>query len=296
MTALERYVRLEAIGQWREAPDAPPREVVVSFGKATLILTDPSDVALAHWAFAALQVVGDRDGATIYAVDPRSGETLSIRDPEMVAAIAEITRELPAWPGTTGRRRRRNLFVPLVALVALVAALVWGPELLRRLAVAMVPPEQAEELGDRVLLALIETGGAICAEPPGQRVIDRIAFAVASPAPRVRVLDLGGGGPAMLPGGAVILDRTAVTTATGADAIARAIAAAAAEDPLATLMQAAGPIGNLRHIFTGDPGPAAITRTAAAIRAARPTPEGIAVPGVQPLSPQEAVALVNICG
>jgi hypothetical protein len=38
LTALERYIRLEATGLWRETPDTPPREVVVSFGKATLLL------------------------------------------------------------------------------------------------------------------------------------------------------------------------------------------------------------------------------------------------------------------
>jgi hypothetical protein len=296
MTALERYIRLEAIGAWREAPEAPPREVVVSFGKATLVLTDPSDVALAHWALAALRVVGERDGTTVYAVDPRSGETLTIADPEMVAAIAEVTRELPAWPsGSVPRRRRGRFLAPLILLAGLVAAALFVPAMLRGLAVSMVPPEQATELGDRVLLALMEQGGAICAGPPGQRVLERIAVVAARPAPRIRVLDLGGGGPAMLPGGTVVLDRVAVTSATGADALARMIAAAVATDPLAGFMRATGPLANLRHIFTGDPGPEAIARAAAAVRAT-PVPSAEApVPGVLPLAPQEAVALISIC-
>ena len=50
MTALDRYVRLEAVGLWREAPGAPPREVVVSFGNATLLLTDLEERPLGHWA------------------------------------------------------------------------------------------------------------------------------------------------------------------------------------------------------------------------------------------------------
>ncbi len=39
-TALDRYLRLEATGFWREAPGAQPREVIVSFGRTTLLLSD----------------------------------------------------------------------------------------------------------------------------------------------------------------------------------------------------------------------------------------------------------------
>ena len=56
MTALDRYVRLEAVGLWREAPGAPPREVVVSFGNATLLLTDLEERPLGHWALAGVSV------------------------------------------------------------------------------------------------------------------------------------------------------------------------------------------------------------------------------------------------
>ena len=104
MTALERYVRLEAIGLWRERPEAPPREVVVSFGNATLVLKDLADRPLGHWALAGVTVVG-RDGpATIYAMTADGGETLAIRDPEMVAAIAAVSRPRLA----RSRRPRRR--------------------------------------------------------------------------------------------------------------------------------------------------------------------------------------------
>ena len=62
MTALDRYVRLEAVGLWREAPDAPPREVVVSFGKTTLLLTDLDERPLGHWALAGVSVLGQDRG------------------------------------------------------------------------------------------------------------------------------------------------------------------------------------------------------------------------------------------
>jgi hypothetical protein len=129
-------------------------------------------------------------------------------------------------------------------------------------------------------------------------VLDRIAALAATPAPRLRVLDLGGGRAAALPGGTLVLDRAAVTAGPEAGAIAGWIAAArAGEDPVAALMRAAGPWAELRHIFTGDPGPAAIARGAAAVRAAARTMEDPgAAPGAPPLSAGEAAALRDVCG
>ena len=64
MTALERYVRREAIGVWRERLEAPPREVVVSFGNSTLVLKDLAERPLGHWALAGVTVVGHDFPAT----------------------------------------------------------------------------------------------------------------------------------------------------------------------------------------------------------------------------------------
>ncbi|MGB0902368.1 hypothetical protein [Halocynthiibacter sp.] len=41
-TALKEYQRLEAIGLWREAPEAQLREVIISFGHSTLALSNES--------------------------------------------------------------------------------------------------------------------------------------------------------------------------------------------------------------------------------------------------------------
>ena len=300
MTALDRYERLEAIGIWREGADTPPREVVVSFGKATLVLTDPADAPLGHWALAGLQVIDRQGGATVYAMTPDGAETLTIRDAEMVAAIAEVTRDLPGWPtaAAPASRRRVRMFGLLVLLAGLAALGAATPYVLSRLATATVAPEAAEEFGDRLLLALMEEGGAICADPPGQRVLERIAaLALPAPAPKVRVLDLGGGWGARLPGGTILLDRSVVGAPAQPAELARWMAGiAAGEDPVAAMMRAAGPAANLRHLLSGDPGAEAITRAAVALRAAARPPAEVAVPPMPPLTPAEAVALVHICG
>ena len=62
MTALDRYLRLEAVGLWRERADAPAREVIVSFGRSTLVLTDLEERPLGHWALAGVVAIGPMSG------------------------------------------------------------------------------------------------------------------------------------------------------------------------------------------------------------------------------------------
>ena len=55
MTALKKYQKLESPGLWRDAPEAQRREVVVAFGEASLVLSDPrTGSALSHWSLAAV--------------------------------------------------------------------------------------------------------------------------------------------------------------------------------------------------------------------------------------------------
>ena len=56
MTALKKYQRLECTGLWRSDLSAQRREVILSFGKATLVLTDSQNRVLSHWSLIAVEV------------------------------------------------------------------------------------------------------------------------------------------------------------------------------------------------------------------------------------------------
>ena len=71
MTALEQYSRLEATGLWREAPDAQRRDVLVSLGDATLMISTLSEVALAHWSLPAVARLNPGRRPALYS--PRRG-------------------------------------------------------------------------------------------------------------------------------------------------------------------------------------------------------------------------------
>ncbi len=303
MTALEKYVRLEALGLWRESAKAEPREVVVSFGNATLVLTDLADRPLGHWALAGAQAAGrTADGATIYSMTLEGDETLVLRDPEMIAAIAAVSRAYRRAPVTAPPRPRFPVGLAVAAL-GVAGALVYGPDLARDLAIRMVPSEQAEEFGDRMLIGLQDTRGALCADPAGMRALSHLSDRVAGGAP-LRVLDLGGAGPvAVLPGPTVLIDRRALGAAGSPDELAGWISAALGADPagrpVRELMRSAGTMANLRYILTGEITDPALGAAAMATLAAPPAAEGFVPAAGQaaaPLTDQDWVALQGICG
>ncbi len=280
MTALEKYVRLEAIGQWREAPGAPAREVVASFGDATLLLADLADRPLGHWALAGVQAIGTEGGATLFAMSRDGTETLAIRDADMIEAIAAVSRahRHAGAPGAAMRRRRR--LPALLALAALAAALAFAPGLIRAQAARMVPPETAEAFGDEMLLQLMATQGPLCADPAGRRALAQVAGRVAhGETARLRALDLGPAPLAVLPGPTIVLGRATLDRAEDPAEIAGWIGLALAREQMRPgperLMAAAGPVASLRYIFTGRLSDAALARAAAAALAP-PTAEDVA--------------------
>jgi hypothetical protein len=261
MTALDRYLRLEAVGVWRESPEAPPREVVVSFGKTTLLLSDLEERPLGHWALAGVREVGnDPDGAAVYAMS--AGETLTIRDRDMVGAIAAVRRALPEPPRPKPRRPRRVGWI--LAGLTLVLAAVIGPPWLRRVTAELIPPEQATELGDRMLIAQIERSGPACDNPEGVRALAKLAAAAAAPsdAPRVRVIQLGETRAAALPGHLLLIDREVAATEPEGR-ITGWIRSATDDDPqIRYLVKDAGFLADLRYLLTGDFDDAALVRAA----------------------------------
>ena len=94
-TALRQFQRLEAPGSWRPAPNAQLREVVVSIGEATLILSDPkSDAPLTHWSLPAIQRVNPGATPAVYTpvttAEDAGYETLEIDDRWMIDAINRV--------------------------------------------------------------------------------------------------------------------------------------------------------------------------------------------------------------
>ncbi len=151
MTAIEKYTRLEALGQWRESPGLPPREVVVSFENATLVLSDMNENPLCHWAMAATSRLSLDGSKAVYTPDTEGFETLEINDAEMVEAIAQVSRAAI----TTKRQTPWLRWVFVAFLIAGIAAIFYAaPSLLRDQALRMTGPESARKLGTDMVATL----------------------------------------------------------------------------------------------------------------------------------------------
>lgn len=266
-TALERYARLEALGLWRETPDDPGREVVVAFGAATLVLSDVTERPLGHWALAGVSALRREGGATVFSMTPDGDETLAIRDPEMIAAIAAVSRHGTAPSGRSRRWwrwLRRAAVLVIVAGVVAGVAVVAAPRALPTAARSLVPPGREGPLADALLAAIVARAGT----PPcagAEDVLARVATAIDPiDPPTLRVVDLGGKPLVALPGRTLLLDRGALGP-EDRDPIAALARAALGRDATMAVLQAAGPAADLRFAATGRFSDADLSRIAGAL-------------------------------
>ena len=165
--------------------------------------------------------------------------------------------------------------------------------MIRAATVRLIPPEQAAELGDRMLIALIEAHGPPCGDPEGERALGALAAALEPDAPpRLRVMDLGRApAVAALPGGTVLIDRATTTTATPEELAGR-VAAAIATDPVRALVADAGILASVRYVFSGHFEERALARAAESAIAAPAAAPPAEVPD---LAESDWEALRGIC-
>lgn len=208
MTALTKYARLEATGLWRAGVDAQRREVVVSIGEATLMITDlRTNAALTHWSLAAVERTGSGYPA-LFHPDGDPDETLEIAEAEdeMIVAIETLRRAVARARPRPGRLRWLGVALSVSAVVAL--GVFWLPGALHSHALSVVPPVKRAEIGASLLTRIARVGGAPC-RAPGTDTALRILAARTGVA-RITILPGGVSETLLLPGGTMLLNRTLV--------------------------------------------------------------------------------------
>ena len=141
MTALKKYQRLECSGLWRETPQDQRREVLVRFGDATLVLSDPkSGTAISHWSLPAIERVNRGEEPPVFAPGPDANESLELTEPDMIAALDAVRAAVRAAVPRPGRLR--GLILGGVALAVVGLAVLWLPGALVKHTASVVPPAQ----------------------------------------------------------------------------------------------------------------------------------------------------------
>lgn len=256
MTALDQYDRLEATGIWRAGPQEKRRDVIVSVGQATLVVTDMADRALAHWSLAAVARANPGEMPAVFHPDGDPGETLELSESEkeMIAAIEKVRSAVNRRRPRPGRLRAVSALAVTAAVVAL--AVFWVPGAVQRHAVAVVPDPTRAEIGIALLDRLSRVTGRPCSTPRGDVALAKLARRVApGDPPRLEVVRQGVDAVRVLPGRLLLLNRALVEDFEDPAVVAgfalAGLASAETRDPLDRLLDHAGPIAAFRLLTTG---------------------------------------------
>jgi hypothetical protein len=261
-TALTRYQRLEATGLWRTDPREQRREVVVSFGHATLVMTDPRNGAvLSHWSLPAVTRQNAGRMPALYSPDGDDKETLEIDEPLMVEALEEIRSALVRSRGRTGRLR---LGVGLMMLAGLIfLGNFWLPGAVVGHAASVLPMAKRAAIGQEMLDDLTASGVRVCSVASGRASLSRLVDRVLGPNPvfRAEVVDaralapVAAPGPLVLPGRVIVIDHRLIEGRDTPDvAVGYLLAAslvALRHDPVLPALEAAGTLATLRLLTLG---------------------------------------------
>jgi hypothetical protein len=255
MTALKKYQRLECGGLWRETPQDQRREVLVRFGDATLVLSDPkSGTAISHWSLPAIERINKGQEPPVFAPGPEAAESLELTDPDMIAALGTVRQAVQAATARPGRLRGVLLAGAALAVVAVAA--LWLPGALVRHTASVVPPAQRADLGQRALDDLARVTGANCQNQLGLQALAGLAERVFGPVdtPILYVMPEGVTRPLHLPGDLIVLPRRMIEDANGPEAVAGAALVervrARAHDPIIPMLDHAGLRATLQLLTT----------------------------------------------
>ncbi len=260
MTALTKYARIEATGLWRANTDAQRREVVVSIGDATLMISDNKDQALTHWSLAAVERANPGQFPARYYPDGDPAETLELDEDEaeMIAAIEQLRRAIDLSRPHPGRLRG----VAVMVSVAMVAALLlfWLPGAMQDHTLRVVPNVKRVSIGFSLLKAIERVSGPACADPGGRAALARLGARLGTG--DLVVLPAMAQPSLHLPGGLIVLNRSVVEDYEEPDVAAGYILTEdtlrTAHNPLRGLLEFAGIRETFRLLTTGDVAPGAI--------------------------------------
>lgn len=256
MTALTQFQRLESPGIWRPAPGERLRDVIVSFGDATLILRDPrSEEPLSHWSLPAVTRLNPGQMPAIFApgaVD--QDEVVEIDEPLMVEAIERVHFAIASSRSRPGRLRGALMWS--AAGLAAIAIVFWLPGAVMAHAARIAPPAQRLAIGMSMLSDMQRTTGAPCDRASGAAILDRLSTRLLDKGGKIVVLPATTRGARALPGGLIVIGDDMIAGEANPEVAAGHIIAAdlsaLAHDPLEDVIEAVGFSGALKMLISGS--------------------------------------------
>lgn len=256
MTALKEYARLESGGRWRETSAMDASDVIVSFGDATLVMSDSSGQALTHWSLPAVQRLNPGVRPALFAPDAGVDETLEVEDALMIDAIEKVRSNIAKARPRPARLRHVSTILIFAGIVA--AGVFWFPGALRDQTLSAVPQSKRSEIGATVLGHLQFLTGPSCRGAQGRQALAQLHTRLLGPqaSGQIVVAPTGNKNAVALPGGIIVLDQSILETTDDPAITAGYILAAhtrrLAQDPLAPILENAGLRVTTTLFTTGD--------------------------------------------
>lgn len=255
-TALKEFARLESGGLWRSGPEAQRRDVIVTFGEATLTIADGAGRPQTHWSLAAVRRLNPGVRPAIFTADGEGAETLELSDDIIIDAMEKVRKTVKRRRARPGRLRG---LISLTVLAGLIAGGVfWLPEALIGQAQAVVPHVKRAEIGETLLGHIERVAGQTCSSPLGTRALDKLHRRAlgAQVGGRIAVVPSGPELSIYLPGGLIVMNRDLIEDTQDPAVVGGHIIAAAAQvqqqDPLAALLRHSGISSTFALLTTGD--------------------------------------------
>ncbi len=255
MTALEQYQRLECTGLWRDEPDGQRREVIVSLGDASLVITDKLGNPISHWSLPAVIREDPRSFPANFRPSSDSEEQLELEDTVMIEGIETVRIAIDRRRARPGRLRGGILLIVILIVASL--AFFWLPGAMQRYTASIVPDSKRAAIGSSILDHIHRITGGECVDPAGTASLATLAsrLNLKSDA-RIAVLADGARITAHLPGGLILANRSLVEDHETPDVLAGFVVLerfrAAQQDTLLVLLEEAGLRATFRLLTTGD--------------------------------------------
>lgn len=275
MTALSEYQRLECQGLWRESGGAQRREVIVTFGDASLIFKEtPSERALTHWSLPAVARINPGRMPALFSPDPASGEELEIDDETMIAAISKVHMIIARRQPRPGRLRGA-LLLSLATTIA-IGVLFWLPGALIAHTAKVLPTATRAEIGRAILDDLTRLTGRPCNAPDGSLALGQLSERLLpGNGGQIFILPEGLQGTLHLPGNFVAAGRKLIEGYDTPEVVAGYVIAetvrASESDPLEEALRFAGLRSAIHLLTTGEVPTGAFTGYGERLLTAKPT-------------------------
>ncbi len=209
MTALKKFERLESLGLWKKTQTSQKKEVIVSFGDASLVLSDSHDTPLSHWALDAIEIRAIDDERVIYTPDRDGFETLEISDPTMNYAINKLCKAIHKPKSQRGRIRL--LSTGLIIVLFSLLAFFWLPGALADYATRVVSDAKAREIGAKLMPYITQYSGQPCRLDVTDPIIRKLEKRLVEDSRNtVFIVDLGARYSIHLPGRLILANRSLV--------------------------------------------------------------------------------------